>query len=131
MAADSKVTVGDESYHARKIHRIDGMIVGAAGHARAIGRLVRWLERGMTGRKPKIEKKDSLDAIILTSEGLYRVDCNLDVDEVKDAFLAVGTGSFAALAALHCGLSPEGAIEIACRIDGDSDLPVDVLFLNA
>lgn len=129
MAADSKVTVNDsESYSARKIERIGDAIVGAAGHNRAINKFLRWVRRG-GGRKPRMVKGDELDAIVLTPAGLFRVDCQFDWEPVKDEFLAIGSGAMAALAAMHCGLNPEGAVEIACRVDCDSAPPVDVLYL--
>ena len=130
MAADSKVTIGSTHYSTVKIERIGQVLVGCAGHTRAIARFLTWMRKG-GGRKPSIVKTDQLEAIILSPSGLFRVDRACEFDEVKDAFTAVGSGDMAALAAMHCGLAPGPAVGIACRVDNHSAPPVDVFYLYA
>lgn len=129
MAADSKVTAGESHhYRAGKIVRVGEAVVGCAGHNRAIFAFLRWLERG-GGRKPRRYKGDDFEALVLTPKTLAVVDKDYDFDEIKDPFYAIGSGSLAALGALHCGVTLERAVEIACLVDSSSGLPVDVMEL--
>lgn len=129
MAADSKVTAGESHhYRAGKLCRVGESIVGCAGHNRAVFAFLRWLERG-GGRKPKRYRGDEFEALVLTPATLALVDRDYNFEDIKDPFYAIGSGAFAALGALHCGVTLERAVEVACLVDSSSGLPVDVMEL--
>lgn len=50
--------------------------------------------------------------------------------EVETDFFAMGSGQVAALAAMHSGASARKAVEIACKLDAGSALPVHHLNLS-
>lgn len=134
MAADRKVTDDNGRRTAKKIVRIGDAIVGCAGSSGACNKFIRYLEVKATcaddeeADLPDFEKDDELSALILTPEGLFTVatkDCELE--EVLDPFYAIGSGGMAALAAMHLGLEPPEAVEIACKVDAASDGPIDVI----
>lgn len=49
--------------------------------------------------------------------------------EATGDFFAMGSGQVAALAAMHCGASAKKAVEIACKLDAGSALPIHYLNL--
>jgi len=56
-------------------------------------------------------------ALALCPEGIWVYDGHPQPYQLKDKFAAVGSGSQAALAAMHCGKSPKDSVRIAAKID--------------
>lgn len=130
MAADRKVTDAGSNtrYRARKVRTVGESLVGCAGDSAAIAKFVRWLEAGADqDDRPKFDKDHTLVALVLNPSGLFLFDSNLEPDEVDDDFYAVGSGAQAALAAMHLGVDPRRAVEIAAKVDVNTEGPFDVL----
>jgi len=120
MGSDLQATHGDLKYTARKIYPIGRALIGAAGTVTAICKFIRWMEGGGKNKlRPTFEKRDSLSAMVLTPSGIFMYDTSLEPDEIDDAFVAVGSGSAAALGALHAGADVQNAIRITCRLDAN------------
>lgn len=129
MVCDSKVTHGDTAYHGLKVFRIKGALVGTAGDTSELGQFIEWFKKGAKpGSAPKIENP-SFDVLVLDKSGLRIYSGSFHADPVTDQHYAIGTGAYAALAAIHCGKTPEEAVEIACRIDVNSGPPVQTHML--
>jgi len=124
MAADRQTTHGDQKFSGTKIFKIKRTIVGMAGDATQCEQFLEYM-RG--GDKPEI--LDDIEALILTPKGLYVCLGSLTKMAVDDPFYALGTGSQAALAAMHMGADIQKAVEIACLIDPSSGGGVDYLKL--
>lgn len=130
MAADQKVTDGDRRFRNHKIRKVGDAIVGCGGDGASIAKFFRWIENGTQNDPPKLEKDGELEALVLTSAGLFVYGTEFVPEEILDEFYAIGTGAQAALAALHMGATPKRAVEIACKVDNSTDGPVDVLTLR-
>lgn len=55
--------------------------------------------------------------LVLTPSGLFEYDVYCRGELIEEEFYAVGSGSMAALAAMHCGKSAIDAVRVAARID--------------
>jgi len=129
MAADQRVTDGSRIFRTRKLRRIGEAVIGAAGTGPAIAKFLTWLEAGQQDTPPKFAKDDELEAIVLTPAGLFVYDTACVCEEVLDEFYAVGSGSTAALGAMHMGADPVRAVEIAALVDNSTGGPIDMLRL--
>lgn len=124
MAADRQTTHGDQKFHSTKIFKIRRSLFGMAGDAVQCEEFINW-KRG--GERP--EEFDELEVLELTPHGLYAYICSSSRMKIDDGFYAIGSGSQAALAAMHLGLSPVQAAEIAIKIDPSCGGGVDYLEL--
>jgi len=132
LAADSCVSMSDESAgdwkaHCIKIYQYPDMIVGLQGESTPGLIFLDWLR----AKRGKAKLRDSLvssmadfEGVVLTRKGLFTYDRWCRPELVTAPFYAVGSGVKAALGALHCGATAEKAVEIACRVDLYSALPV-------
>lgn len=136
MVADSKVTVGQgTSYRATKIVRVKRMIVGACGHGGDCSRFLDWAQRDFKAPAPKWkcepDDEESVFALILKPDGLYAfVQTDPEPEKMNEEFFAIGSGGKAARAAMLMGADPVKAVEIACTVDDNSGLPLQILHLN-
>ena len=134
MVADSKVTMGNGvSYPATKIVKCKDAIVGAAGASGDCSRFIEWASAGFKG-KPKFETPqgddDSIDALILTKEGIFFYCQEYSAPEKINAeFFAIGSGGKAARLAMILGKTPQEAVELTCQVDDNSGLPLQILEL--
>ena len=132
MVSDSKVTLegqrGDSMYEAQKIQEKNGELIGCAGTNDHIEVFMKWY--GSKRKKPILPKDADFEALILKKDGrLVLYDETFSYDAIKNPFYAIGSGGSAALGALHMGATLEQAIEIACKIDPASGLPIQMLNL--
>lgn len=68
--------------------------------------------------------------LVLQQDGLWEYDAWCRGVKIMDMFYAIGSGAKAALGALHMGASARKAVEVACRIDHYSGLPVTSMRLR-
>ncbi len=134
LAGDSMVSMEGKGlwYPARKIRRVKGGIVGAAGEAGDCVRLVDWAEQGFNEKKrPKFQTaagdEDEAILILLNAEGIHMMSTTDPYPELiaKD-FYAIGSGGKAAYAALYAGKTLLDAMDIAHAIDPYTRPPFDV-----
>lgn len=124
MAADSRRTRGGFAYTSSpKVRKINGDLVGAAGDVSDIEKFSDWYKT----KENKLPKLRDMNALVLTKEGvLYEVYENGVFIEVIEPFYAIGSGFELAMAAMEAGASTKKAVEIACKYDKNSGLPVQV-----
>lgn len=133
MAADSRAYAG---YNAAlgsktKIRRLeDGTLVGCSATVPGFGEAVLdWYARGAKpDDAPKAEgAKFSLLVVKPDGQALYAGDAFHLSGPISAPFFTIGSGEHAAQGALHHGASAAEAVEIACRVDVWSALPVMTL----
>ncbi len=125
MACDSMVGVSSEGggdrayYHSEKIYPIEGELIGGSGETAGI---LMWFEWYMDGcRDKKLRKRmweTDFDIVILHEDGTIQAsDASGNFEPVNEPFYAIGSGTKCALAAMHCGETAEGAVEVSKLID--------------
>lgn len=135
LVSDSKIIMeklGDKAetqYEGPKLYRKGEAIIGTAG-SHVLGEIfVKWF--GTKKKKPTQFGKDvDFEALVLTKDGLYHYDEYLSGGKVLQPFFAIGSGSHAALGALHMGANAEMAVRVACKVDTMSGEPIQVMKLN-
>jgi hypothetical protein len=133
MVSDSKITQesknGDTYFEGPKLCRKGAAILGTAGDSILGDKFVGWY--GTKKRKPQgFGKGADFEALVLEETGLYHFDEYLSRNKVNREWFSVGSGASAALGALYAGATPEQAIEIACKVDPHSGLPLQTLKLT-
>jgi len=128
MVADSKITMerivgNDTSYTASKIWILKNAIIGTAGCSGDGEKFVAWFKKK---RRPTLTLEKGFEALVLTPEGVYHVDEDCSMAQIQGDWYAIGSGSAAALGALHAGVTLEEAVEIACKVDTYTGLPIQV-----
>lgn len=68
--------------------------------------------------------------LIYSKHGLFEADAYCRPEKVIEKFWACGSGSKAALGALHMGASARQAVAIACKIDPYSHSPITFMSLR-
>ena len=116
---------GDTQFTGPKLVWKSGHVLGVAGGSEFGDTFIKWY--GSKKKKPKIHGE--FEALVLTPKGLYHVDDGLSFNLVNDPWFAIGSGSHAALGALHAGKTLEEAVEIACRVDVNSGPPIQIMRL--
>jgi ATP-dependent HslUV protease subunit HslV len=132
LAADTRVTRGGYIMpgHFCKIGRSPGGdLVGVAGNcAKAVG----FLRAVISGSADPTAPEESVTALVISPDGQITVhEAAGRFDMTGAPFWAIGTGTSAALGALHAGASAEEAVRIAMLIDNDSGGEVNSLRLAA
>lgn len=107
-----------------KVRRIRDKIVVGAGDLGSLQAFTRWVERGMPGDdQPKLG--DDFEGLLWDGSAWRWYDDHLAPCIWADEFWTLGTGHAVALGALYQGATAVEAIEIACKLDPYSDLPID------
>lgn len=136
MAADSRVVVDDTSYLSPKLFELPYAIIGCAGDTEACHLFFEWYRDGLKD-KLTMPKGQDMEALVLTKKGLYRFGSQGRPDIIRDGIMAVGTGSAIAMASMdtmiRLGLAPDPriAVEVACKRNPASSLPIDFLELKS
>src|SRR5690242_20657946 len=146
IAADSRVTVeseggGARNFDTKKLFRktvqIDGqptdVILATAGES-APGSL--FVEAWGTGkslaeiRELFAYSEPDFTILVVSPKGLFEVDRWCVLEPVYEPFYAIGSGSKIAMGAMEAGASAQKAVEIACKRDPFTALPVVTMRLK-
>jgi hypothetical protein len=96
-----------------------GVIVTGAGDMFAMFAMYDWIFEGMSGPPPKCAPTDGFELLLLWKNGVLesmdRRGRHFPLDP-KHPY-AIGSGGTAAMAALLCGKTAHGAVEIASKCD--------------
>jgi 20S proteasome alpha/beta subunit len=138
FAADSQVSqetlyIGSNS---RKVGIIGKYAYGMVGGVHDLSELIKWLKKGGPDSIDEDVRDypgfslDQSEAIVATrtNDGfkLYYLSNNgISEDPWQHPFQAIGSGAELAIGALEAGATPTQAIEIACKYDAYSSLPVN------
>jgi ATP-dependent protease HslVU (ClpYQ) peptidase subunit len=114
MAGDTLLT-SDIKCNAQKVFKHKGNCVGIAGTYVDCVVFVNWWKKGAKGEPPKM---DEVEALVLTNDGrILCFDGHASFFELNDKFAAIGSGSQAALGAMHMGAWPKEAVQVASKVD--------------
>jgi hypothetical protein len=125
MACDSRTSWdgGDYLTCDDKVERIGDALVGCCGNVDSIFKFLAWF-RSQEKDRPEFGDDDNFVAIVLTRKGIFHYTNATYPSRVCDPFVAFGTGSMAAKAAMLCGKTPAEAVAIAIKCDKNSGGPV-------
>ena len=133
LAADSRETTSDESagdYAGKcvKLLRVGGNVIALQGDSGAGVAWLDWFGKGLQSDDTLAQHiratQADFTAVVLNRTGLWTWDSWLVPQRVKSKFYAVGSGTKAALGALHMGASAVQAVKVACKIDPWSSPPI-------
>lgn len=132
LAADSRETTSDESagdYAGKcvKLIRLPKGIVALQGDSGAGMAWLDWYGKGQSDDALAAHIRSTqadFTAVVLSTAGLWVWDSWLIPQRVTARFYAVGSGTKAALGALHMGASAVQAVKVACKIDPWSAPPI-------
>jgi hypothetical protein len=133
LVSDSKITQetrnGDSYFEGPKIVGKRSALIGVAGDSILGDKFIGWY--GTKKKKPTgFGKGADFEALVLEEDGIYHFDEYLSRNKISREWYAIGSGSHAALGALYAGKTPEEAVEIACKVDPHSGLPLQVMNLT-
>jgi ATP-dependent protease HslVU (ClpYQ) peptidase subunit len=119
MASDSLVTGGVPMCHCDKVFRIRDSLVGVCGDNAFTTKWLEWFRREMPPVEElmDISEEKNFLAMELNAKGLWMYTNTCEPDALHDKFYAIGSGSHAAMAAMHLGKSPSEAVRIAAMCD--------------
>jgi ATP-dependent protease HslVU (ClpYQ) peptidase subunit len=110
-----------------KIVRVRNELIGMAGLKEGSLLFVEWY-KGDRKQRPQI--KIDFSVIVLNEKGIFLYQEYFVCIKVRHDFYALGSGAEAALGAMHAGASPKEAVEIACKVNMNTGLPVRVYNLS-
>lgn len=144
IAADSRTTVhteegGSRFFRCEKLYPVSNGrgritdILATAGESSSSLVFVDWYRNGaVTKDKPGelIEGDADFTVLVLRRSGLYEYDKWCRGEKILDRFYSIGSGSKAALGAMHAGANALTACRIACKVDPYSALPIVTMRLG-
>jgi hypothetical protein len=116
----------------KKIHLIDGAFVGAAGDSDYCNELIEWFR---TSRQPSTFPRDRPDdvwgsmlVVWPKADGQMWLYERTPYPTKFDAQpFAIGSGRDYAMAAMHCGRTARGAVQVASFFDSSCGNGIDIL----
>jgi ATP-dependent protease HslVU (ClpYQ) peptidase subunit len=124
MAADTMALRGSIPRICKKLYRLGDTIIGLAGNLSDGLVFIDWWERGHDIADWPIfhmyrgnEDAPDISALVLTADGLDLWTEHAQPIPILDDFFAIGSGTAAAMAAMHMGADPIRAVEIAMLVD--------------
>jgi hypothetical protein len=97
--------------------RAHDVIIATAGSTSPGMIFVDWYGSGKEIPRVLLDRESDFLCLVLTPKGLFEVDEYFRPVQILEPFYSIGSGSKAALAAMHCGRSAVEAVRIAARID--------------
>ena len=135
MAADTLGDLSGKRCNSKKLWRLsDGGVFGFCGAWTEGKVFADWYNSGANRDEPPkwlVQRDETVDfhALVLLPSGIYLWAYNLMADEMFEDFWAVGTGSAAALAAMHCGKTAQEAVCVAMLVDSYTGGDVETMEL--
>lgn len=127
---------------ATKVHRVmmpcchpvecDGgpALIGVSGSEGDAMRVIEWVKKGMLDDTRPQLPPDSLNAILVTEGGAFRLDSQLHPLKITEPFHAIGNGRDFAMAAMHLGHDAVAAVKVACVYDIYTSAPITSVTLD-
>jgi hypothetical protein len=124
-------------YRTNKIERLkNGSYFLGSGHCFTIGQCRIWAENDFaeTSRPDFGVFLSDTDeygfcCLVISPDGkeVTLVDNEMQPSTVKDKYISVGSGASYAIGAMDAGADPIQAVKIACKRDGSTSEPIDVV----
>lgn len=125
IAADSMCSSDDAFYLVEKLRKGKASIYGGCGDWDKLLKFYQSIESG-----GDIDSDSDVTILELRNDGIWIYESTIIPAKIKNDFWAIGTGAGYAIAAMHLGLTPREAVEIACLYDTSSHAPVDSFVLG-
>jgi hypothetical protein len=119
MAADTRVSgASGGCYYSRKVLKIRGNLIGAAGVTQYTTKFIAWFRKEFPHDEELMGDDTGFEGLVLTPKGklLMYSDC-AEPDTIIGDFFAIGSGAAHAVTAMHLGKTPTEAVEIAKIFD--------------
>lgn len=127
------MTTGGTKFRVRKLTRLpDGSLFAGTGEMGLITRVRKWAEAGFQDKpKPRLGDEPEVEVLVIRTDGkIWLIGGDLEVLELDEPFIAIGTGYIGALCAMKCGKSAEEAIKIVAAYDSDTSEPIHTMQLE-
>jgi len=121
VASDSLMSTSDIKVPGDfpKLFRMtDNSVVAATGTYSVAVNFIRWLAAGSPDKQPDLN--GDAQVIQIFPKDIIRVYCGYSFFDRKMPFMAWGSGSPAALGALHAGATAKEAVRCAIKVDSNS-----------
>lgn len=126
MAADKQLTLGGTPMPITKIFRIGNEVIGCCGSVQEAMLFIEWY-RGNQDPKEKPKLEEGFSAMVIKDGRCLRFEHLLMPYEIDMPCWACGSGADYALGAMCAGKDAREAVEIACRLDVNSGMGIDVI----
>lgn len=126
MISDSMLSDNGLKSITQKIFKINGCCIGFAGSYSEGLLFCEWY-RDRRKRKPVLE---DIEIMVLTPKGVVFYDESLIAMRSENKFNAIGTGRDYAIGAYSAGASTRETVEIACKHDIYSSLPLKEISID-
>lgn len=125
MLSDSSISDGDRVWVGRKVFRFGGRLFGFSGDCDEAIEFMHWVRNNLPPQLPHFRNSDCL---MLSQAGLFHFNHGVIAQKVPKGIEAIGTGAKAAIAAYEAlGFTkPNRAVQLACKHDANSRVPVRV-----
>lgn len=133
LAADKQSTLYGYGSKVTKIFRVGDALVALSGNGPHAVALLEWYKAGAEWHKhPKpATPDDSGNIVVIDANGVREyVGTTGYYSKNESNFVAYGCGRDYALAAMHLGKTAKEAVEVACALDTQCGMGVDVLELG-
>ena len=132
IVSDSQTTDDDsntKAFNLPKVYKVPQDWLAGCGDIRSIQAVVQYFMDGKKGKAPVIKDIHDADFMLLSQEGLFVSDKELEFWKHEDID-AIGSGTACALACISLGHTAEDAVWAACQSDQNSGGDVKVYSLG-
>lgn len=133
LAADKRASYSGMICTVKKIHRVDGVLVGGAGDLAFVLAMIEWIRQG---RNPETfpadqrSKDDWQPVLVIERDGTPSLYERTPYPvRYEQTFVVTGSGREYARAALHLGKSAAEAVQVAIDLDHNCGNGIDTLEL--
>jgi len=129
--ADSRLVVGDDTMHCKKIFRApDGSLYATAGDSRLTSYFEAAIAGGEVPEYVPPNEDENFEGVVLSKEGLFYYDRSFSKTEVTNSFVCIGTGWPVAKSWMLEGCDPATCIDKAALIYKTTGGPVQSMRLD-
>jgi ATP-dependent protease HslVU (ClpYQ) peptidase subunit len=134
MAGDKMASIGDNRHgRVTKVFKIKGSLIGFSGSLDVGVAILRWFENDCNEDYwPELQYENvECNVLVVSPDGVVKSYERYPLPIVLEQDIhAIGSGRDFALAAMHLGLDPVKAVEVASALDGHTGGGVDVVSLD-
>jgi ATP-dependent protease HslVU (ClpYQ) peptidase subunit len=124
LVADRQATFGGTAIPATKVFRHNDVLIGVVGDAQEVMAFLEWYK---SKDLPKPTLKAEFSSYVVSDKKLYKYESMLYPFLMDTPFWAAGCGADYAMGAMAAGKTAQEAVEIACKLDINCGLGIDVL----
>jgi hypothetical protein len=130
LAADRMACSGSRKFEMTKILRVRSCLIGSAGDADISAELEAWfISGGDPTTFPAAQRDDDkfTGLLVIQPDGVWKYERTPYPFKYESKFVAIGSGSEYALAAMHLGKNAIEAVQLAIQLDPGCGMGFDSL----